>query len=282
MFFKRLVAAALLIGTGLVHAFVPQAGTWVVTSEVDGKPGRGFGIDVQNATLVMQMYAYESSGQSTFYLVVGDVVDNKVTAPLTKYTGGRYFGSSARSGTAAASPGNVSMRFTSGTTGFITFPNESEVAISRFNFGYGAVAESLRGFWTFNSIGSEGLQSDLIELTKNLGSTTNGNGLVSNANELFGCEHQVRGALAGNVMCVKINTSGQLLRTYVFVYSVNEGEGYSQASANSAQQMVQIRRLTTAKGVGTGLVYKDSDLGAGGSSLLMQHMEQISNFGLPQ
>lgn len=282
MCLKKFIAAALLICACSVHAFTPQAGTWVVTSEVDGKPGRGFGIDVQNTTLVMQMYAYESSGQSTFYLAVGDVVDNKVTAPLTKYTGGRYFGSSARSGAAAGSPGNVSIRFTSGTTGYITFPNEGEVAISRFNFGYGAVADSLRGFWTFSSIGSEGLQSDLVELTKNLGSTTNGNGLASNASELFGCEHQVRGALAGNVMCVKINSSGQLLRTYIFVYSVNEGEGYSQASTNSTRQTLQIRRLTTANGVGTGLVYKNSELATGGSSLLMQFMEQISNFGLPR
>ncbi|WP_413463357.1 hypothetical protein [Acidovorax radicis] len=281
MSFKKLVAAALFMGAGLAHAFAPQAGTWVVTSEVDGKPGRGFGIDVQNTTLVMQMYAYESTGQATFYLAVGDVADNKVNTPLTKYTGGRHFGSGARSGTAAGSPGNVNIRFTSGTTGFITFPNEGEVAISRFNFGYGAVADSLRGFWTFNSIGSEGLQSDLVELSKNLGATANGNGLMSNANELFGCEHQVRGSMAGTVLCVKISSGGQLLRSYSLVYSVNEGEGYSQATATSAQQMLQVRRLTTPQGVGTGLVYKDSELGAGNSSLL-HHIEQISNFGLPQ
>ena len=91
MFYKKLVAVALFMCTGLVYAFAPQAGTWVVTSEVDGKPGRGLAIDVQNTTLVMQMYAYESNGQPTFYLAVGNVVDNKVTAPLTQYTGGRYF-----------------------------------------------------------------------------------------------------------------------------------------------------------------------------------------------
>lgn len=282
MSFKKWVAAALFMSAGLVHAFAPQAGTWVVTSEVDGKPGRGFGIDVQNTTLVMQMYAYESTGASTFYLAVGDVVDNKVNTALTKYTGGRSFGSGARSGVSAGSPGNVNIRFTSGTTGFITFPNEAEVAIGRFNFGYGAVSESLRGFWTFNSIGSEGLQSDLVQLTKNQGATANGNGLLSDANGLFGCEHQVRGTLAGNVMCVKINQSGQLLRSYLFVYSVNEGEGYSQISSTSTQQMLQIRRLTTPAGVGTGLVYKDSEIAAGNASVLLQYIEQISTFGLPQ
>ncbi len=281
MIFKRVIAAALFLGASLAHAFAPQSGTWVVTSEVDGRPGRGFGIDVQNATLVMQMYAYESSGQPTFYLAVGEVVDNKVTASLNKYNGGRYFGSGARSGVDAGSAGNVSIRFTSGTSGFIQFPNESEVAISRFNFGYGAVPESLRGFWTLNSIGSEGLQSDLVELTKNVGATANGNGLMSNANETFGCEHQTRGNLAGNVLCVKISTSGQLLRSYLFTYSVNEGEGDSLASANSTRQMLQVRRITTPKGVGTGLIYKDAEQGIGPSALLQQ-IEHISRFGLAQ
>lgn len=280
--FKKILGVAALLGAGLAQAFSPQAGTWIVTSEMDGKPGRGFGIDVQNTTLVMQMYAYENSGQSTFFLAVGDMVDNKVTAPLTKYTGGRFFGSGARSGTAAGSPGNVTVRFTTGTTGFITFPNEPEVAIARFNFGYGAVAESLRGFWTLNSIGSEGLQSDLVEFNTNLGATTNGNGLMANTAQSFGCEHQVRGALSGNVLCVKINSNNQVVRTYVFVYSVNEGEGYSVASANSAQQSLYIRRLTTPKGVGTGLLYKNAEAGTSHTSALAQHIEKISRDGLPE
>lgn len=280
--FKKIMTVVALLGAGLAQAFAPQSGTWVVNSEVNGRPGRGFGIDVQNTTMVMQMYAYESNGQPTFYLAVGEVVDNKVNAALNKYAGGRYFGSGDRSGTPAGNPGNVSIRFTSGMTGFITFPGEPEVAISRFNFGYGAVAESLRGFWTMNSIGSEGLQSDLVELTNNLGATSNGNGLMANASGTFGCEHQVRGNLAGNVLCVKATTGGQLLRAYVLGYSVNEGEGYSQASANSAQQMLQVRRLTTPKGVGTGLFYKDAEAGSGDATMLRLHMEQVSQFGLPQ
>ena len=48
------------------HAFVPSAGTWVVNDELNGKPGRGLAIDVQNHVLVMQMYAYEKNDQPTF------------------------------------------------------------------------------------------------------------------------------------------------------------------------------------------------------------------------
>lgn len=281
--FKKWAAVAVFMGAGLVHAFAPQSGTWVMTAEENGQPGRGLSVDVQNTTFVMQMYAYESSGQPTFYLAVGEVADNQVTAPLKQYRGGRYFGSTAISGTETGTAGNVTVRFTSGTTGFITFPNEAEKAISRFNFAYGAVPESLRGIWSFNSIGTEGLQSDLVEFTKNLGASTNGNGLMTNASELFGCEHQVRGALTGNVLCVKINASGQLLRSYVLVYSVNEGEGYSQTSGSTSQQMLEVRRITTPKGVGTGLIYKDAEASTpGAAAALLQHLEHLSAVGVAQ
>lgn len=281
--FKKCVAVAVLMGAGLVHAFAPQSGTWVMTAEENGQPGRGLSVDVQNTTFVMQMYAYESSGEPTFYLAVGAMTDNQVTAPLKQYRGGRYFGSPALSGTETATAGNVTVRFTSGTTGFITFPNEGEKAISRFNFAYGAVPESLRGIWSFNSIGSEGLQTDLVEFSRNLDATANGNGLMTSNNALFGCEHQVRGPLAGNVLCVRLNESGQLVRSYLLVYSVNEGEGYSQTSGTGAQQMLQVRRITTPQGAGTGVIYKDTETAVpGAAAALVQHLEHLSASGLPQ
>ena len=286
MWKKKLMLAALLCSAGLANAFMPQAGTWVVTSEVDGKPGRGLAIDVQNDTLLMQMYAYEASGQPTFYLAVGQVSDSKATAPLNRYTGGRYFGSGALSGAEAGNPGNVSLRFTSGTTGFITFPNEPEKAISRFNFGYPAQPASLKGFWVFNSIGNEGVFTDVVELTNALGATANGNGLLATTNNLFGCEHQTKGTLAGNLLCVKITSSGVLQRTYVLQYSVNEGEGYSVTANSSNQQMLLVRRVTDPRGAGTGLAWKslESDKSAESPavspSALFQALEHLASQGL--
>lgn len=281
MFYKKLVAVALFMCTGLVYAFAPQAGTWVVTSEVDGKPGRGLAIDVQNTTLVMQMYAYESNGQPTFYLAVGNIVDNKVTAPLTQYTGGRYFGSGAQSGAAAGSPGNVSIRFTSGVTGFITFPNEGEVAISRFNFGYPFAPSSLKGIWSFTSIGSLGLWSDAANLTVTGSSTSTGNGIVASADGLFGCEHQVSGSLAGTVLCAKINAQGQLQGGYAFVYSVNEGEGVElTASGTAINQEVSIRRLKTPSGMGTGIAFKNTEQPTPDLTALAQQLSQLAAQGV--
>ncbi|AEF87682.1 hypothetical protein DelCs14_0643 [Delftia sp. Cs1-4] len=274
--FKKTLAAAILLGCGLAHAFMPSNGTWVVTSELNGKPGRGLAIDAQNGNLVMQMYAYERTGEPSFYLTTGALSNNRFSAPLIRYKGGRYLGSGPMSGTEDRNMGQVSMRFTSGVSGFITLPGEQEVAISRFNFGYPAVASSLRGIWTMTSIGSEGLQTLGVELTRQTSATSNGNGLMTSGDSLFGCEHQVRGALAGETLCVWINSSGQILRSYRFVYSVNDGEGTSSTNGNRPNQRLVIKRLTTPQDVGTGIVYENSAPAEPVYTALHEHIENLS------
>lgn len=274
--FKKTLAAAILLGCGLAHAFMPSNGTWVVTSELNGKPGRGLAIDAQNGNLVMQMYAYERTGEPSFYLTTGALSNNRFSAPLIRYKGGRYLGSGPMSGTEDSNMGQVSMRFTSGVSGFITLPGEQEVAISRFNFGYPAVASSLRGIWTMTSIGSEGLQTLGVELTRQTSATSNGNGLMTSGDSLFGCEHQVRGALAGETLCVWINSSGQILRSYRFIYSVNDGEGTSSTNGNRPNQRLVIKRLTTPQDVGTGIVYENSAPAEPVYTALHEHIENLS------
>lgn len=258
--FKRLLLAFLFLGMGAAHAFMPQTGTWIVSAELDGKPGRGIALDVQNNTLVMQMYAYDSNGQSTFYLGVGQLDSNvRATFPLTRYTGGRYFGSGPRSGAAAGSPGNVSLRFTSGMTGFATFPGEPERAIERFSFAYERNAASLFGIWNFTSFGGLGLIADVTRLERNLGPTSSGNGLVASSDASFACEHKTTGSLVGTVLCIRLNSAGQLLRTYlILAASVNDGEGLQLNSGGAdTGQVVFARRLTTPNGSGTGIFYKE-------------------------
>lgn len=279
--FKQAIAAAALLGAGLAQAFMPQSGTWVVTSEVNGLPGRGLAMDAQNGTLVMQMYAYESNGQSSFYLASGPLSNDRFTGPLTRYSGGRYFGSGPRSGVEAGTPGNVSIRFTSGTTGFITFPGEPEVAISRFNFGYPATVQSLKGLWTFTSLGSEGVLADAAVLSVQTAGTSGGNGIMQTSDNRFGCEHQTSGSLAGGVLCVKVDASGtQLLRSYYFLYSVNEGEGFSSAYGTGPSQSLSVQRLTTPQGVGTGIYYKSAAEDAAPSTALHDHISRLAAEGL--
>lgn len=279
MMFKRLVCAVLFLGMGVAHAFMPQTGTWIVTAELDGKPGRGIALDVQNNTLVMQMYAYEPNGQSTFYLGVGQLDSNvQSTFPLTRYTGGRYFGSEPRSGTEAGSPGYVSLRFTSGMTGFARFPGEPERAISRFSFAYERNPSSLFGIWNFTSFGGLGLIADVTSLERNLGPTSSGNGLVASSDARFACEHKTTGSLAGTVLCIRLNSAGQLVRTYlILAASVNDAEGLQLTSeGEDTGQVVFARRLTTPNGAGTGIFHKDEPASEANFTALRQQFNAAS------
>lgn len=253
---KKLLCVWLVLAAGAAHAFTPQAGTWVVTSEVDGRPGRGIALDVQNRTLVMQMYAYERSGQPTFYLGVGNWTGaGVVSMGLKRYTGGRYFGSGPRTGVEDSLLGTARLRFTSGTTGFVTFPGETEVAISRFNFGYERVPASLRGTWGFLSWGTTGsVLGEVDELTVMRPPSANGNGAVVTADGKFGCEHQTSGAYADTVLCVRVDGRGMFLRTYQFVYSMNDADG-QQIGADGALsgQLVSIKHIAHASGLGVGI-----------------------------
>ena len=112
--------------------FTPQAGTWVITEELDGKPGRGLAIDVQGNTFFMQVFGYEKNGDATFYTATGQMEGNTVTAPLMQYQGGRSFGGDARDAAELGSPGNVTVSFANGLQGTVQFPGEGSVAIERF------------------------------------------------------------------------------------------------------------------------------------------------------
>ena len=129
-----LVSLAALSGAASWAArdFTPQAGTWVINQEVDGKPGRGLAIDVQGNTFFMQVFGYEKNGDATFYTATGHMDGTAVTAPLMRYQGGRSFGSEARDAKEDANLGNVTVSFTSGLKGTVQFPGEPAVEIRRF------------------------------------------------------------------------------------------------------------------------------------------------------
>lgn len=130
------------------YSVTPDPGTWIVSSELTGKPGRGMAIDVQYDTLVMQVYNYEASGASTFHLAVAPYSNGAATGHLKRYEGGRYFGGPAQSGHEAADVGTVQFSFTTPTQGTIQFPGESAVAIERYQFGATApTPESIYGGW---------------------------------------------------------------------------------------------------------------------------------------
>ena len=258
--FKKLMITGAMLFCGIAQAFVPQAGTWVVTAENNGQPGRGFGLDVQNGTLVMQMYAYDASGNPMFYLTAGNYANSSYTGVLNKYRDGRFFGSGDRNGRADGNAGTVKMRFVSGTKGYITFPNEPEKEISRFNFAYDKSAALLRGAWLLSSISPDGAAGDRVDffgLNDPVQGSSYGTGALASPDRMYTCENLTSGPNAGLVMCLKYNQNGSTNRANFFELSVNEGEGVAGCSAQTMNDILFVRRVKSPAGDYTGIYYKN-------------------------
>lgn len=157
------VSAAVLCGLTApalaAREFTPQAGLWMISSERNGEPGRGFSLDVQGNTVFMQVFNYEKSGAATFHTAVGKLDDSaSMTVPLLRFKGGRYFGGPAQVGVEDGTVGNVSLRFIDGLNGTVQFPGEPIQPIARF-----LVPEKQPFWWTTFSAdppsGSEGFRS---------------------------------------------------------------------------------------------------------------------------
>lgn len=149
-----LAALALSLAATLpAHAFQPESGLWVVSEEVDGKPGRGFNLDVQGDTLVLSFYGYLQNGAAQWYLASGPVQNNQFNGSLEKYEGGKALGSGQRqSARGTGSAGMARIAFKTADTGTITLPGEPEKAIQRFNFNRPTPTSSLAGTFTLVKI----------------------------------------------------------------------------------------------------------------------------------
>ncbi|QNP49745.1 hypothetical protein [Diaphorobacter aerolatus] len=131
------IAASLILVSAAVQPafaareFTPQAGTWVISEEVDGQPGRGVAIDVQGNTFFMQVFNYAKDGSAIFHTAMGQMTGNSVSAPLMKYRGGRHFGSGDAAASEDGSAGDVVVTFNDGLSGTIQLPGESPKVITR-------------------------------------------------------------------------------------------------------------------------------------------------------
>ena len=123
--------------------FTPQAGLWMIPSENNGQPGRGFSLDVQGNTAFLQVFNYEKNGAATFHTAVGQLDDSAaMTVPLLRFKGGRSFGGPVQDAVSDGTAGDVTVKFADGLNGTVQFPGESEQPISRF-----LVNEKLPYWW---------------------------------------------------------------------------------------------------------------------------------------
>jgi hypothetical protein len=135
-------------------AFLPHGGLWVVDAENDGRPGRGFDIEVHGSTLVLTVFAYDGAGNGTFYQAAGPLNGQQFRGSLATFSGGRTFGGAPVSATPAGTAGPVALDFADATHGAVTFPGEPVRAISKFTWGLptdGAGLVPRRGLWVIDA-----------------------------------------------------------------------------------------------------------------------------------
>jgi photosystem II stability/assembly factor-like uncharacterized protein len=118
------------VSTGAA-AGMPQKGWWWASTE----SGRGYFIEVQSSSLFMAFYMYDSTGQAVWYISNGAMTSTSVySGSLTEFRGGQVLGGAYNAPTSSSNAGTITITFSSQTTGTLTLPNGSSVAITRYTF----------------------------------------------------------------------------------------------------------------------------------------------------
>jgi len=247
-----LVALFTLVVSLSASAFMPAGGLWVVNNEVDGKPGRGFTIEVENEIMVFTYYGYRHDGTAVFYQAAGSVTNNMFSAGLQEYAGGTVLGGSTTDAHVTGGPGTVSMTFYSGLNGTITLPGESPKAIAKFEFGYSTDPRSLLGTWLMVVPALGTVVGNYETLTTVGVASSTGTGTVVNAARNFVCESQISGAAAGDIICSQVPLQAGAMM-YGFRMAGDRGEGQGGAWDAASGSHAFILRTATASGAGTGV-----------------------------
>ncbi|CAG9932533.1 hypothetical protein [Candidatus Nitrotoga arctica] len=253
---KNTLACLMLVASSSVFAFMPAAGMWGVDSEDNGLPGRGFQIEAENEIMVFTYFGYRPDGSGTFHYASGPIINNTFTSALLNTQGGTSMGGVHQDAVVAGSAGNVTINFTSGKHGFITFPGEPQRAISKRPFGYAEGPDGLLGTWLFTMVVGQTPFSEVRNLSIKTGTATStGNGIVTNSTANFTCEYQISGTFAGAVACFNFpQVTGS--RGYLLKISGDEGDGValSLVSTNSfSASNGYANRIETKSGIKTGL-----------------------------
>jgi len=110
----------------------PRKGWWWNANE----GGRGFFFEVQDSTLFVSGFLYDSSGRATWYVSSAAMITSSVyIGTFTEFSGGSSFFTSPFSGpTGATGRGLVSIQFDTQTTATMTLSTGAQVSLTRFNF----------------------------------------------------------------------------------------------------------------------------------------------------
>jgi uncharacterized repeat protein (TIGR02543 family) len=111
----------------------PETGWWWAATE----PGRGFAIEVQDTTMFIAGYMYDSAGNPIWY-ASGPTPMTSATSyagTWTQFANGETLSGPWKAAQVAnADAGNISVVFVSSNSGMLTFPDGRTVPITRFKF----------------------------------------------------------------------------------------------------------------------------------------------------
>lgn len=112
-------------------AGMPQTGWWWNPAE----GGRGFFIEVQNTTMLISGYMYDSRGQAVWYTSQGPMTSPTLyQGPLQQYQGGQTLTGAYAAPNLAESLGTVSLQFSSQSQATLTLPNGTQIPLTRYVF----------------------------------------------------------------------------------------------------------------------------------------------------
>jgi len=162
--------------------------------------GTGFQIEFQDSIMSLTYFAYNRTGQATFFVLSGrfDVVNNRLAGDLIAFSNGQCIGCTF-SPPVAVVVGPATIQFRTRSTATVTFPvaggGFAQIPIQRLAFGYGSnLVQSNVGVWgtTIIFTNDEPI-GDLIRIFTTVNTAT---GAVS-AGNLYPFRQPVAGGLAG-------------------------------------------------------------------------------------
>ena len=254
---KRYVLALLLLTSNIALAYSPAAGLWWNPSE----SGRGYTIDVQDGTMIVTAYVYDTGHKATWFLASGTYnnASNTFSGTLGAYSGGQCYGCAFTPATGTAA-GTVSIHFTSTESGVMTFPG-GQTTIQHQAYAYGSKREYFYGEWAFSLAQGTSLSTQWVVFN---GTYTGSDG----TQYISGTEDSVAGTVA-------LGTYDTSQNAFVVAIADNVGDSYIyQMDLGDDRRMLGVGTLTptgvtpgtlTNVASGSRLLFK-SELGAAKAS----------------
>jgi len=110
----------------------PQTGWWWNPNE----GGRGFAVEVQNGTMYLAGYMYDSAGNPLWYLASGAMGTAAFQGQWTQYANGQTLTGAFHTATLAnGNVGAVTLQFADNANATLTLPDGRQIPFTRYRFG---------------------------------------------------------------------------------------------------------------------------------------------------